>query len=306
MHVIITGGTGLIGRSLAASLARDGHRVSVLSRDPRGARPVPGCELVGWDARSAAGWGHLVDGADAVVNLAGESLAGTGPVPARWSASRLALIRDSRLDAARAVVAAVAAAERPPAVLVQASGIGYYGTLGDEPVDESAPPGRDFLARLCVDWEAASEPVEARGVRRCVVRTGVVLSMRGGALPRIVLPYRLFAGGPLGSGRQYLSWIHEDDQVGAIRSLLERPEARGPFNLSAPEPVTNAVFCHALGRVLHRPSLLPVPALALRLLLGEAATLVLEGQRVLPGRLQAMGYRFRFPGVEAALHDLLD
>ncbi|MHB1161827.1 MAG: TIGR01777 family oxidoreductase, partial [Chloroflexota bacterium] len=254
-----------------------------------------------WDARTAAGWGQLADGADAIVNLAGESLAG-GP----WTEERKSRILQSRLNAGRAVLEAVEAAVQKPRVVVQASAVGYYGPRGDEEVTEETPPGGDFLARVCVEWEASTAPVEDMGVRRAVIRSSIVLSTRGGALPRLMMPYRLFVGGPLGSGRQWYSWIHIADEVAAIRFLLENESARGPFNLAAPNPVTNARFSRQLGRALGRPSLVRTPAFALRLLLGEMATTVLEGQRVVPRRLQALGFAFRFPDLEAALRDLIN
>lgn len=305
MHVVVSGGTGLIGQALSASLVADGHRVTILSRSPQSARVPTGVAVQGWDARSPEGWGHLVDGADAVVNLAGESLAGDGTFPARWTDQHKQRVRDSRLEAAGAVVAAVRASRRPPGVLVQASGVGYYGPLDDQPVTEEGPPASDFLGRLAVDWEGSTAPVEERGVRRVVVRTGVVLSADAGALPRMALPFRLFIGGPLGDGRQWVPWIHLQDEVGAIRFLIDHPGARGPFNLTAPEPVTNVELARSLGRVLRRPAFLLTPGFVLRAVLGEVADLVLTGQRALPAGLQALGYPFRFARLEAALADLL-
>ncbi len=301
MHVLITGGTGLIGRALAHSLVQDGHQVTVLSRTPeRHRNALPNVDLVAWDGRTAQGWGERVEAADVIVNLAGESIAA-----GRWTPERKRRIRESRVHAGQAVVEAVRAATHPPQVVVQASAVGYYGPRGDEPVTEETPPGSDFLAQVCVAWEASTAAVEERGVRRAVIRTGVVLSTQGGALPRMLLPFRLFLGGPLGSGRQYLPWIHLDDQVAAIRFLLEHPEAQGPFNLCAPNPMTHREFSRILGQVLGRPSWMPVPALALRLLFGEMATVLLEGQRAVPRRLQEAGYSFRFPELRPALQDLV-
>lgn len=307
MRWIITGGTGLIGRALAASLAGDGHEVIVLTRSPQRAAGLPdGVRAVGWDARTAEGWGALAGEADCIVNLAGANLAGSGLLPSRWTARRKAAIRDSRLHAGQAVVDAVRRAPVKPAVVVQASGVGYYGNRGDEWVDEDAGPGDDFLARLAIDvWEPSTRPVEEMGVRRVVLRTGAVLDVREGALPRFVLPFRFFAGGRLGSGRQYLSWIHPADLVGAVRFLVENPAAHGAFNVVAPEPVTYAELARTLGRVLRRPALIPVPALALRLLVGEVASVVLEGQRASARKLLDLGYRFRFPALEPALRDVL-
>lgn len=300
-RVIITGGTGLIGRALAAELIAADYEVVVLSRNPQRAHGLPtGIRVEVWDGRTAQGWGPLADGAYAIVNLAGENLAG-----GRWTAERKQRIRRSRLDAGQAVVEAVRAAARKPAVVVQASGIGYYGPRGDEEVTEDFPPGSDFLGRLAVEWEASTAPVEALGVRRVVIRTGVVLSREGGALPRLALPFRFFLGGPLGSGRQWTPWISIADQVGAIRFLVEHEEARGPYNLAAPHPVTNRELARALGRALRRPAYLPVPAFALRLLLGEMSAVLLTGQRAVPKRLLEAGFTFRFPRLEDALSDLL-
>lgn len=305
MHIVISGGTGLIGGALSRSLLEGGHRVTWLGRDPARAKPLPGVEVRRWDARSAEGWVDLLEGADAFVNLAGESLAGTGPLPARWTQERRQRIRDSRILAGGAVVEAFRAARKRPSVLVQASGVGFYGPLDETVANEQTPAGSDFLARLAVDWEASTAPVEALGVRRAIARTGVVLTMAGGALPRLVLPYRLFAGGPLGSGQQWVPWIHLTDEVAAIRFLIENPQARGPFNLSAPGAVTNAEMGRTVGRILGRPSWVPAPAFALRALLGEVADLVLSGQRAEPSRLLEAGFRFRFPDLETALRDLL-
>jgi len=202
-------------------------------------------------------------------------------------------------------VAAVQAADQKPGVVIQSSAVGYYGPHNAEVLTEEALPGADFMAQVAVDWEASTAEVEAFGVRRAIVRSGVVLSMAGGALPRLVQPFRFFVGGRLGSGKQWFSWIHMDDEVGAIRCLIDRPEARGTFNLTAPDPVTNAALARTVGQVLGRPALFPVPAFVLRLLFGEMATTVLDGQRVLPDRLLALGYAFRHPALQPALTDLL-
>ncbi len=301
MRVIITGGTGLIGRALAADLAAAGREVIVLSRNPqRSPAMPPGVRLEKWDGRTAQGWGDLADGAEAIVNLAGESIAG-----GRWTAARKRRIRESRLAAGAAVVEAVVAARQKPHVVVQASGAGYYGPRGDELILEDTLPGTDFLGQLAVEWETSTAPVEAMGVRRVVVRTGVVLSREGGALPRLILPFRFFVGGPLGRGRQWVPWIHITDEVRAVRFLMENPDAREPYNLTAPNPVPNAQMARVLGRVLGRPSWLPVPAPALRLLLGEMADVLLTGQRAVPQRLLEAGFIFRFPELDAALADLL-
>ncbi len=302
MNVIITGGTGLIGRALAADLLKEGHEVIVLSRRPEAyvGRVPAGVRLERWDGRTAEGWGHLVEGADAIVNLAGENIAA-----GRWTAERKRRIRESRVHAGEAVTAAVLAAREKPRVVIQASAVGYYGPHGDEEVDEDTPPGNDFLARVAVDWEASTAPVEEHGVRRVIIRTGIVLTPEGGALARMLLPFRLGLGGPLGSGRQWFPWIHIADEVGAIRFLMENEATQGPYNLTAPNPVRQREFARALGRVLRRPAFLPVPAFALRLLFGEMADVLLTGQRAVPRRLLEAGYTFRFPDLEPALEDLV-
>jgi uncharacterized protein len=307
MRTIITGGTGLIGRALAARLAGEGREVIILTRSPARAAGLPrGVRAVGWDGRTPEGWGAMADGAAAIVNLAGANIAGEGLLPARWTPERKAVIRDSRLNAGRAVAEAVARATVKPAVVIQASGVGYYGSCGDEVLTEDSGPGTDFLARLAADeWEPSTQAVEEMGVRRVIIRSGAVLDAGHGALPRLVLPFRFFVGGRLGDGRQYLPWIHVADQVEAIRFLADHPAARGPYNLVAPEQVTNAEAARMLGRVLRRPSLVPVPGPALRLALGELTTVLLEGQRASARRLLQLGYEFRFPALEPALQDLL-
>jgi uncharacterized protein len=305
MRVIITGGTGLIGGTLAADLAKDNHEVIVLTRNPEKRVPLPGSvRLERWDARTADGWGALADGADAIVNLAGENLAGEGFLPSRWTDERKRLFRDSRMNAGQAVVEAVKAVTNKPHVVIQASSVGYYGVHGDEVLTEDSPPGNDFQAQLCKEWETSTAPVEAMGVRRAIIRTGVVLSATDGALYRLAFPFKMFVGGPLGSGKQYLSWIHLPDEASAIRFLIDNASASGPFNLSAPNPKTNAEFGRILGKVLARPSLIPVPSFAFRLAFGEVATVVVEGQRAIPKRLQELGFQFKFPDLEAALRDI--
>jgi uncharacterized protein (TIGR01777 family) len=306
MRVIITGGTGLIGRALAADLAGDSHEVIVLSRLPERATGLPaGVRAERWDARTADGWGALADGANAIVNLAGESISGQGFIPSRWTADLKGRVRESRLNAGRAVVQALEAATHKPHVVIQASAAGYYGAHGDEDVTEEAPAGGDWFGQVAVEWEASTAPVEAMGVRRVIIRSGVVFSVGGGALPRMLLPFRLFAGGPLGSGRQWFPWIHITDEVGAIRFLIKNQAASGPFNLTAPNLLTNAEFSQVAGRVLRRPAFVPVPAFALRLLFGEMSIVLLEGQRAIPRRLLDLGFNFRFGEAEAALRDLL-
>jgi uncharacterized protein (TIGR01777 family) len=307
MRVVITGGTGLIGRALSANLAADDHEVIVLSRSPEQAARLPdGVRAERWDARTAEGWGHLAEGAGAIVNLAGASLAGEGFFPTRWTAERQHVIRESRINSSRAVVEAVAQAEKRPDVVIQSSAVGYYGFHGDEVLSEEAGPGDDWAARFTAEeWEPSTVPVEEIGVRRVVVRTGVVLSTKGGALPRLLLPFRLFAGGPMGSGDQWYSWIHLQDQVRALRFLIETKEASGAYNLTAPDPMTNGDLAKLIGKIMGRPACIPVPGFAMRTAFGEVADVVLKGQRAVPQRLLDLGFEFQFAAAEAALKDLL-
>lgn len=302
MRVLITGGSGLIGGALARDLAGS-HDVVVLTRDPARATGLPPkIRAVRWDGVTAEGWGELAEGPDtAIVHLAGESIA-----DGRWTAERKRRIVDSRVRSSAAVAAAIERTKVKPRVLLQGSAVGYYGPCGDEVVAEDHPPGSGFLARVCLEWEQTTAGVESLGVRRAILRTGIVLSKQGGALAKMALPFKLFAGGPLGSGRQWVPWIHLADEVGAIRFLLENEAGKGPFNLTAPEPVRNRDLGRDLGNALHRPSLLPTPGFALHLVLGEMAGMVLEGQRAVPRALQSLGYAFRFPELPAALRDLLD
>lgn len=300
MNVLITGGTGLIGRPLTRRLAELGHQVTVLSRKPGLHLAAPGVTLAGWDGHTTAGWGELVETSDVIINLAGENLG-----ESRWTSERKAQIMSSRLDCGWAVSEAVQAAAHKPALLIQASAVGYYGPCDDRPLDESAPAGKDWPARVCVQWEDSTRTVEELGVRRVVLRTGLVLTARGGALQRLLLPFRLYAGGPLGSGRQYWSWIALEDEVDAIIHLMQNPAASGVYNLTAPNPVPMSEFGRVLADVLRRPYWLPVPGFGLKALLGEMSTVVLDGQRVLPRRLLDLGYTFHYdqlrPALQAAL-----
>lgn len=307
MRIIISGGTGLIGRELAASLVADQHEVIVLSRNPDQQTRLPtGVKAVKWDGRTAAGWGQLAEGAGALVNLAGEGIAGRNPLIDRWTPARKELIRRSRGEAGQAMVAAIKAVQTKPAVLIQSSAVGYYGPCGDEEVSEDHAPGADFLAKVCIEWEASSAAAEALGVRRAIIRTGLPLSTRGGFLPPLLILWKLFAGGPFGSGQHWWPWLHMTDQVAAIRFLIDTPTARGAFNLSAPNPVRMKEFGKTLGKVLNRPALMPTPAFALRLAMGELGdSLLLTGQRQLPSRLQQLGFKFKFADLEPALRDTI-
>ena len=302
MRIIITGGSGLIGRALIIELAHNNHEVIILSRRPERIKYLPaGAIAKYWDGYTSEGWCPLVDGADVIINLAGENI-GAG----RWTDKRKRAILESRLNAGRAVVEAVEAVKHKPRVVVQASAVGYYGPCGDEEITEDAPPGHDFLARTAIEWEASTAPVERMGIRRVIIRTGVVLSTLGGALNRMLLPYRLFSIRRLGNGRQWLPWIHIADEVSAIRFLIENEKASGPFNLAAPTAVSNGEFSFQLEKRLRRPALVPIPKFILSLFLGEMATALLDGQRAIPKRLLQLGFTFRFSEIGLALDDLLD
>ena len=300
MRVIITGGTGLIGTALTKLLSSNNHEIFILTRRfPDNPKLRAGVQHVQWDAATAEGWGHLVDGADAVINLAGEGIA-----DGRWSEERKRRIYASRVNAGKAVMEAITAAATKPKVLIQASGVDYYGPHYDEILTEDAAPGSGFLAQVCFDWEASTAEAERLGVRRAVIRSGVVLSNDGGAWPQIVLPFKLFAGGPIGSGNQYWPWIHIDDEVQAIRFLIDNENASGAFNLSAPSPLTNKEFAVTLGKVMGRPAFFPVPSAALKIAFGEMSTVLLDGKRAVPHHLLELGYSFKYPTAEAAFRDL--
>jgi hypothetical protein len=293
MHIVIAGGSGFLGQALQDHLRRLGHSVTVLSRRARTS------DQVAWTADGITGaWAAALEGADAVVNLSGEGIA-----DARWTAARKAALRSSRVLSTRSIVAAIRGLSKPPALL-NASGVGYYGDRGAALVTEEAPAGNDFLAGLCVAWEREAEHA-AMVTRVVVLRNGVVLHPSGGALKKMLLPFRLGVGGPLGSGAQYLPWIHLSDWVELITWLVQQPEAHGAFNVTAPAPATNAQFTRALGRAVKRPAFIPVPGFALRLALGELADTLLTGQRAVPARATDMGFAFRFGEIEPALKDLL-
>lgn len=306
MRVIITGGTGLIGQALTKALAYDGHQVIILSRHPKQTGPLKGDVVFQkWDAQTADGWAHWADGADAIVNLAGASVAGDGTLPTRWSVTRKRLIINSRVKSGQAVVDAVRQVDNKPKVVIQSSAVGYYGTHDfDVELTEESPAGNDFLAEVCQEWEASTSAVEEMGVRRAIIRTGVVLSLEGGALPSMEMPFKFFAGGPIGDGKQPFPWIHMYDEVRAIRFLINNPSAKGAFNLTAPQAMNNRDFAKLLGDAMGRPSFMPAPAFAFNMMFGEVATVLLEGQRAIPKKLLDMEFEFIHPTAKEALHAL--
>ena len=301
MRVVIAGGSGFLGSALTDRLLQAGHQVVVLSRGNAAFRQTPGLRTVSWSPNGEAGpWASEIDGADAVVNLAGAGMADK-----RWSPARKQLLRDSRVLSTRSLTTATRQAAAKPAVFVQGSAMGFYGAHDHgEEFDESSGPGSDFLATVCVAWEAEAHPVASLGCRLVFIRTGLALSRHGGALAQMLPPFRMFVGGRIGSGRQYMSWIHLDDWVGIVLWAISNPAIQGPINTVAPRAVTNAEFTRALGRALHRPSIMPVPAIAMKLAFGEMAEdMLLKGQRLRPRRAMELGYQYRFEDLDEAMRD---
>lgn len=310
MKIVVAGGTGFLGAPLCGSWADEGHEVLVLTRSLAPGRTehdsgtgVPGVTRAGWDPRD--GGGRLtatLNGATAVVNLAGEALDAK-----RWTDARKQALRNSRLDATRALATAIRACPSPPPVFISSSAVGFYGNRGSEMVAEDAGPGHDFLALLCTEWEEQARAAERPGVRIVLMRSGVVLERSGGALPRMMLPFRFFAGGPLGSGHQYLSWIHRLDWIEMVRWAVEATDAVGPINATAPHPVTSRDFARALGHAMHRPAIAPgVPRFVLRFAVGEIADTLVTGQRAIPAKALAAGFHFRYPEIDIALRGILE
>ena len=297
MKILVSGSTGLIGKALVSSLTGAGHEVIRLVRS----QPGPGGRDVQWDPSTGRLDSSRLEGLDGAVHLAGESIA-----QGRWTAEKKARIRNSRVKGTQFLAEALAQRARRPRTLICSSAIGYYGDRGAEIVREESSPGSGFLPEVCREWEAAAKPAADRGIRVVNLRTGLVLSSNGGALPRMLTPFKLGIGGKLGTGRQYMSWISIDDMVGIIHHALESDNLHGPVNAVSPHPVTNLEFTRTLGRVLSRPTLFPVPAFAVRLMFGEMGQgLLLGSTRVEPARLAASGYRFRYPELEGALRHVL-
>ena len=302
MKIVVSGGTGFIGSALLKRLLEAGHTLVLPTRNPAKARSFDESRviLVQWDGRNLGAWAKEAAGADTVVNLAGEPVVGK-----RWTDEQKSRILGSRVNATQAIVAAIAQAKRRPSVLVNASAVGYYGHVASGDVTESHPRGRGFLAETCEQWEKAAREAEKLGVRVVSLRIGIVLEKDGGALSKMIPPFQFFAGGPLGSGRQWVPWIHRDDLIGIILFALENKNLSGPVNATAPEPVTMRKFCSSLGKAMHRPSWAPVPAFVLRILLGESSEVLLTGQRAVPQKLKTVGYTFRYPELDAALDAVL-
>ena len=297
MKIAITGATGFVGRRLVERLQADGHELRLLSQRPAVAQDLRGCQV--FDASAEANWLAAIEGTDAVVNLAGEPIA-----EQRWTPAQKQRLKESRVQTTRRLVNAIAAANQKPQVLVSASAIGYYGTSETAQFSEDSAAGQDYLAEICQAWESEAQAVTANGTRLVTLRIGIVVGP-GGAIGKMLGPFKLFAGGPIGNGRQWVSWIQREDLVSLIMEAIANPSYQGTYNATAPQPVRMADLSSTLGEVLQRPSWLPVPAFALEALLGEGALLVLEGQQVLPKRLEASGFQFRYPDLKSALQQFL-
>jgi uncharacterized protein (TIGR01777 family) len=301
MRVFVAGGTGLVGGRLVGRLLERGDHPVVLTRRPDVAKQKwgPGCTVIAGDPMIPGAWAESIKDCAAAVNLVGE-----GIFNRRWSAAFKQLLYASRVQSTENIVAALVK-NSATKILVNASAIGYYGSTGDEELTEASPPGTDFLATASVDWEKATRPAAAQGIRTVSLRVGVVLDPGGGALQKMITPFKMFVGGPIGSGKQFISWIHHADMLGLILFALDNAQASGPMNATAPGPVTNKEFSKALGRALHRPSFLPTPGFMLRVVLGPVAGIITKGQRVLPKKALDLGYRFKFADIDSAMRDMI-
>ena len=304
MKIAITGATGLVGSRLVAQLKQKEHQLLIFTRNPSKAQTVfpasafPNLEIVQYTPQESGDWQQHVSGCDAVINLAGE------PIAERWNPKQKEAIMQSRQIGTRKLVEAIAMAEQKPQVLVNASAIGYYGTSETAVFDETSDSGSDFLAQVCQNWEAEAQRVTESGVRLVILRFGIVLA-NGGALGKMLGPFKMYAGGPIGSGKQWFSWIHRDDLVSLICQAVKQEDMSGVYNATAPHPVRMGQLCQTLGEVLNRPSWLPVPEFALELMMGDGAIIVLEGQQVLPKKTQASGFSFQYPDLKPALAEII-
>lgn len=296
MRLVITGASGFIGTALCSRLLKNGHRLTLLTHSAPRDGSTEMKRWHHWTPGTPGDWESTLEGAEGVINLAGEPIAAK-----RWTPYQKRKIRTSRIDATNSLVTAIGKAKQKPAFLLNASAVGYYGPRGDEIITEDTEPGNDFLSSLCRDWEEEAKKAEPLGLRVIRLRTGIVLGKGGGALPKMSLPFKFFAGGPLGSGEQWMPWIHLDDEVGLILYLIENSAASGPFNATAPNPEKMKEFCRILGKVMRRPSWLRAPEFALRFALGEMAEMLLTGQRAVPAAAQRLGYEFKYPNLTEAL-----
>ncbi len=314
MNILIAGGSGFIGSALSRELVQKGHQVIILSRraSERTKEFVNlnrNPDYLYWDGENVGEWVSTIQECQAVINLAGENIGGKNILEVatrRWTPARKQMLRQSRLASSKALVEAIKGSSTKPQVFIQASAVGYYGSHPDRDMDESAPPGEDFLAKLCIEWENATAEIDQLGIRRVIIRiAGVVMSLEGGSLPFILLPFRFFLGGPLGSGKQWVSWIHINDLVRAIIFLIEQPDAHGVFNLCSPQPITSRQLSQAIGKHMGRPSFFPTPEIAFRILFGEKADLLLASQKQIPKKLLSLGFEYQHPTVESALKSLI-
>lgn len=302
MHIVVSGGTGFIGKPLLSKLEAENYHTILLTRHPHTSKSklIKNIMLEKWDAESDGPWSSTIDGAQAVINLTGESIAAK-----RWTPEQKEKLISSRIKSTRALVQAIAKAEKKPPVFINASAVGYYGNVPEGDVSETAPKGNGFLADICNQWEEEALKASAFGVRVVLLRIGIVLEKGGGALDKMIPPFKMFAGGPLGSGKQWFPWIHRDDILGAIIFALKNQSLSGPINLTAPNPVRMNQFCSALGKTMRRPSWAPVPAFALKLLLGEMSEMLLGGQKAIPQKLLQSGYAFKHPDLRPALESII-
>jgi uncharacterized protein (TIGR01777 family) len=296
MRLVITGASGFIGTALCSQLLKKGHRLTLLTHSAPRSANTEMKRWHHWTPGTPGDWELTLEGADGVINLAGEPIAAK-----RWTPNQKRKIRISRIDATNSLVGAIAKAKQKPAFLLNASAVGYYGPRGDEIITEDTEPGNDFLSSVCRDWEDEAKKAEPLGLRVIRLRTGIVLGKGGGALPKMSLPFKFFVGGPLGPGNQWMPWIHLDDEVGLMLYSIENSAANGPFNATASNPERMKEFCQILGKVMRRPSWLRAPAFALRSALGEMAEMLLTGQRAVPAAAQRLGYEFKYPQLTEAL-----
>jgi uncharacterized protein len=299
MKIVIAGGSGLIGKSLVNELAARRHNVIVLSRGTYDTSFSNKITIEKWDGRTLGDWCKAIENADVIINLSGASIAGS-----RWTIHRKKEFFESRINSTRILAQAVSMAITRPSVFLNASAVGYYGNTKDIEVNENSQKGAGFLSDLCGLWEQEALNIRKSGLRIALLRTGVVLDKNGGALKRMIFPFKVFAGGYLGSGQQWIPWIHIDDLIKSVIFIIETESLKGPINLTSPDPVTNRIFAKNLGKILHRPSWFPIPSFLLRMILGEMASVILEGQRALPAKLLSAGFTFTYPAIEMALTDI--
>jgi uncharacterized protein len=300
MKIVIAGGSGQIGKTLVAELAARRHIVTILSRKSYNSPISDKIAIKNWDGQKLGDWCKAIENADVIINLSGASIAS-----GRWTKHRKKELLESRINSTRILAQAVSIANSRPSIFLNASAVGYYGNTGDIELNENLQKGTGFLSDLCGSWEQEALNIRKFGLRVALLRTGVVLDKNGGALKRMILPYRLFAGGHLGSGQQWIPWIHIEDLIKAVIFIIETESLNGPINLTSPNPVTNRIFAINLGKLLHRPSWFTIPSFLLRMILGEIASVVLEGQRALPSKLLSAGFTFKYPSIEIALTEIL-